>query len=1122
MLKKGKMKWISIFATAFLALTACAIGFGKPTAKASAQSSGVFQMENGASLRISEGGGLRFRVKMDETQMKYVTENDDVSLHFLVAPHEFYNAVAEEDGVRDYYNGLAKKKVVDVDESKIYAEDGYYWANGCVTNILGVNRYLDYTLLAYTYDASTSTIEYASVERSLSDVRGSLMDVLSQAVVYSDSEETSYTDSILNCEAYSWFGTKDYPIQISNAQMYEALVEKVESGEIPTANTTINVSDTVEQTSQKIDAQTSYTVKFYNEDNTLYKKYILWGNETLSVPKAPSKASAEGEEYDFIGWDADGDGIADSVGTNVSKSVSYTAIYSNSDTSAVEYIVTFDNQGGMGASSATVAHGTSFSEFYKPQYIPADSGYIFDSWLYNGEKVDKNATVTSNMDLVAYYKRVDGTAVAESPVNGDFYQAFVALPTDYEVGTSVLVEMDIFVTGKLVSQNVDTSNGYYNEWATSAIRWVDTVYSAGGEVNAKPVAVSFEEMVENQGAWMTVSFEAKVRNFPVLKDGTGWADVEMGDGNAVYLFAYKFKSAASFNYRNVKISTEGVMPNGTQKNTPDKYYQSFVGLSTDLPSGTFVKVAMDIRVSGSIDSYSYIRWVDTVWTTSGGEVNNAPTIVDYAAMSANQDKWIRVEFYATVRDFDVLRLNTGYPTMDVSETGTGVFLVAESFLSSNTFIYKNVVISADEADVGTAMPEGAKKTNNADNYYQSFVGLSTDLPEGSYVQVEMDVYVTGTYDQYTQGIKWVDTVWTTSGGEVNNSPTIVDYATISANAGNWIHVTFNATVRDFVVLRLNGNYTTMDTSAYGTAVYLVAHSFTSAESFNYKNVTITSAVPLGVEKTSGNAKQYRQAFVGLPVDAPVGTAMTVEMDIYITGTYDQYTQGIKWVDTVWTTSGGEVNAATTIVDYATISANAGQWIHVAFEATVRNFAVLRLNDQEYATMDTSAYGTAVYLVAHSFTSAESFIYKNVTMKATFSAPDGTEKTANANGYHQAFVGLSTDLEAGTAVKVKMEIYVTGTADNNSSIKWVDTVYSVAGGEVNNAPTIVDYATMSANAGQWISVEFDAIVKDYDVLRMNSAYATVDVSLYGNAVFLMAKNFKSDASFNYRNVVITEA
>ena len=858
MLKKGKMKWISIFATAFLALTACAIGFGKPTAKASAQSSGVFQMENGASLRISEGGGLRFRVKMDETQMKYVTENDDVSLHFLVAPHEFYNAVAEEDGVRDYYNGLAKKKVVDVDESKIYAEDGYYWANGCVTNILGVNRYLDYTLLAYTYDASTSTIEYASVERSLSDVRGSLMDVLSQAVVYSDSEETSYTDSILNCEAYSWFGTKDYPIQISNAQMYEALVEKVESGEIPTANTTINVSDTVEQTSQKIDAQTSYTVKFYNEDNTLYKKYILWGNETLSVPKAPSKASAEGEEYDFIGWDADGDGIADSVGTNVSKSVSYTAIYSNSDTSAVEYIVTFDNQGGMGASSATVAHGTSFSEFYKPQYIPADSGYIFDSWLYNGEKVDKNATVTSNMDLVAYYKRVDGTAVAESPVNGDFYQAFVALPTDYEVGTSVLVEMDIFVTGKLVSQNVDTSNGYYNEWATSAIRWVDTVYSAGGEVNAKPVAVSFEEMVENQGAWMTVSFEAKVRNFPVLKDGTGWADVEMGDGNAVYLFAYKFKSAASFNY-------------------------------------------------------------------------------------------------------------------------------------------KNVVISADEADVGTAMPEGAKKTNNADNYYQSFVGLSTDLPEGSYVQVEMDVYVTGTYDQYTQGIKWVDTVWTTSGGELNNSPTIVDYATISANAENWIHVTFNATVRDFVVLRLNGNYTTMDTSAYGTAVYLVVHSFTSAESFNYKNVTITSAVPLGVEKTSGNAKQYRQAFVGLPVDAPVGTAMTVEMDIYITGAYDQYTQGIKWVDTVWTTSGGEVNASTTIVDYATISANAGQWIHVAFEATVRNFAVLRLNNQEYATMDTSAYGTAVYLVAHSFTSAESFIYKNVTMKAIFSAPDGTEKTSNTNG-----------------------------------------------------------------------------------------------------------------------------
>ena len=136
MLKKRKIKLISCLATAFAALTVFAIGFTQTTTRVYAQSGEVFEMENGASLKISEEGGIRFRVKMDEKQMLYVTQNDDVTLHFLVAPHEFYNAVPYINGTRDYYNGLSKKKVINVDEAKIYEEDGYYWANGCVTNIL--------------------------------------------------------------------------------------------------------------------------------------------------------------------------------------------------------------------------------------------------------------------------------------------------------------------------------------------------------------------------------------------------------------------------------------------------------------------------------------------------------------------------------------------------------------------------------------------------------------------------------------------------------------------------------------------------------------------------------------------------------------------------------------------------------------------------------------------------------------------------------------------------------------------------------------------------------------------------------------------------------------------------
>ena len=781
-----------------------------------------------------------------------------------------------------------------------------------------------------------------------------------------------------------------------------------------------------------------------------------------------------------------------------------------------KFTVTFDTDGGSKIVSVQVEPGTTMAEFYKQKYIPADSGFVFDYWLHNGERVDETDVITDDMTLVARYKRVDGYAVEESPVNGDFYQAFLAIPTDVAEGESVLITMDIFLTGKIVSKGVDTADEYYNEWATSSIRWVDSVWTTdGGEVKNSAEAVSFNTLRANEGNWVTVSFVATVRNFSVLKTGTGWADVEMGNGNAVYLYAANFKSAASFNYKNVQVSATTSMPAGTQKTNPDQYYQSAIGLPTELAAGTFAKVEMDVMVTGTVDDYSYIRWVDTVWTTAGGEVNNAPAIADYATMSAHAGEWIHVEFYATVRDFDVLRLNSAYPTIDVSETGTGVFLVAESFLSSNTFIYKNVAITADEAAVGKAMPVGTQKTANPNNYYQAFAGIPTDMPVGSTVAVEMDVYITGAYDQYSDGIKWVDTVWSTSGGEVNAAPTIVNYATINENAGEWIHVVFTATVRNFGVLRSGTEYATMDTSEYGNAVYLFAKGFKSEASFNYKNVSISGAMPTGTQKTSPD--KYYQSVMGIHADYPVGASVTVGMDVLVTGSFDSCSY-ISWVDTVWTTAGGEINNAPIIVNSATMTENEGQWIHVTFEATVRDFDVLRMNSA-YPTMDVSGAGTGVFLVAANFTSADSFIYKNVTMKATLSVPDGVKKS---NGYYQAFVGLSTDYEVGTTVAVGMDIYVTGTVDTAYSateIRWVDSVWTTDGGEVNANPVMLSNAQLIAGAGQWIHVEFEATVRNFSVLRMDSSFTTMDVSAYGNAVYIMSKNFKSASSFSYKNVTI---
>ena len=328
---------------------------------------------------------------------------------------------------------------------------------------------------------------------------------------------------------------------------------------------------------------------------------------------------------------------------------------------------------------------------------------------------------------------------------------------------------------------------------------------------------------------------------------------------------------------------------------------------------------------------------------------------------------------------------------------TGLRAFDESIAPYSIFLKDVSIIDMSQVD-GTAMPAGEQKTSDANGYYQAAVGLSTDLAVGTAVTVEMDVYITGSFDQYTQGILWIDSVWTAAGGEVNKNTNILNYTTMNASAGQWIKLSFDATVRDFKVLRMGTEFATIDVSKAGKAVFIMAANFTSAESFNYKNVTITAkdvepdtpvdpeqpvidgtAMPAGTQKTSG-ANGYYQAAVGLSTNLAVGTAVTVEMDVYITGSFDQYTQGILWIDSVWTAAGGEVNKNTNILNYTTMNASAGQWIKLSFDATVRDFKVLRMGT-EFATIDVSKAGNAVFIMAANFKSAESFNYKNVTITA---------------------------------------------------------------------------------------------------------------------------------------------
>ena len=686
---------------------------------------------------------------------------------------------------------------------------------------------------------------------------------------------------------------------------------------------------------------------------------------------------------------------------------------------------------------------------------------------------------------------IGATAMTKSGNNGKsdvYFQSVTGLSTDFPAGTVVTVDMDVYVTG--------TFNDSYG------IYWVDSVWSAaGGESNARTNIKSTTIIDTDYSGWQHVTFTATVRNFSTLRYDTNYPIADTSSfGNAVYLLSVN-KSADSFKFKNVVITEEyRSLKSGGAKTPANGFYQSMTGLTTDLAVGTTVMVDMDVNITGSFNEYSSIYCVDDVYSVAGGERKTSTNIK--TTIVTGEEGWHHVTFFATVRNFPVLRLNSAYTETDTSAFGNAVYLLTENN-SVAAFNYKNVVLT----EVKTLKSGGANTSGNG--FYQSMTGLSTDLDVGTVVTVDMDVYVTGTFDQYS-GIYWVNDVYTVSGGESDKSRTNITSTIVTGEEG-WHHVTFTATVRNFPNLRYNTQYNTTDTSAFGNAVYLITQN-KSAAAFNFRNVMIAEVKTM----TSGGANTknngFYQSMTGLTTDLDVGTTVTVDMDVYITGSFNEYSS-IYCVDEVWTVSGGERKTSTNIT--SVIVTGEEGWHHVTFTATVRNFPVLRLN-ANYTETDTSAFGNAVYLLTEN-NSVNAFNYKDVVITEVKTMKSGGANTTG-NGFYQSMTGLSTDLAVGTVVTVDMDVKVTGTFDTYSYIYNVDTVYSGAGGAMNGKTDITSIITEESG---WHHVTFTATVRNFAELRYNNVqYNITDTSEYGNAVYLITQN-KSASAFDYKNVVLTE-
>lgn len=175
------------------------------------QTEGVFAMEDGVALKLSNAGGLRFRVKMDESVKSFLDSNADAELGFIFAPEELMLAANGD------YLGMSKKVCGAVDKGKIYKEGDYYFANGCITNIGENNREFDFVSIAYIKVGET--VRYTPYNDY---ARNSFYDTVNLSVV------NGYGEDVFAYNGYSdWYGSNVFPIVVDTDAEYDTVADLI-------------------------------------------------------------------------------------------------------------------------------------------------------------------------------------------------------------------------------------------------------------------------------------------------------------------------------------------------------------------------------------------------------------------------------------------------------------------------------------------------------------------------------------------------------------------------------------------------------------------------------------------------------------------------------------------------------------------------------------------------------------------------------------------------------------------------------------------------------------------------------------------------------------------------------
>ena len=272
---------------------------------AKAETDSLFQMEYGASVKLS-GNGLRFKAKMSQDYYdKLVTNdpNDDVKIYGYIAPIEVLDSMTEYS---DFIDG-GKRVGGELDQDKIYqGEDGYYYTNIVMTN-LDTYGYQDdsFSAIAFIEDNSGSSPVYTYAELALDKVghinieaqNRTQYDVVNAAFL--DGEE-SY-ESRLIATYGAWYGTEEYPIFINTETERQSFVEKLEDATFKTQieGKHVFIKEGVSNDIESVVSVTKvsgYTVTFWNGNKVVDTQFVEKGADA-TAPAAPTK-----DGYEFVEW----------------------------------------------------------------------------------------------------------------------------------------------------------------------------------------------------------------------------------------------------------------------------------------------------------------------------------------------------------------------------------------------------------------------------------------------------------------------------------------------------------------------------------------------------------------------------------------------------------------------------------------------------------------------------------------------------------------------------------------------------------------------------------------------------------------------------------------------------